>query len=62
VRRERRERRERRKRGSREGIRRGGKERIGRREYTPPASSICFTDTRYQSSGQFFIKCNSENS
>jgi hypothetical protein len=32
----------------------------GRRKGIPPANSTCFKETRYQSSGHFFIKCKSE--
>jgi hypothetical protein len=54
----------------RQGGREGGSQKRGRAregegegEYQniPPASSTCLVDILYQSSGQLFIKCNSEN-
>jgi hypothetical protein len=33
----------------------------GKGKIIPPANSTCVIEILYQSSGQFFIKCNSEN-
>jgi hypothetical protein len=50
--------------GGRAGARREGERGRGKGgEYKniPPASSTCLVDILYQSSGQLFIKCDSEN-